>query len=246
VTLADRLLEVARSDERAVAFTVVEGERAGEKLLVLLDRDEVDGSGPDGLAERAPEIRRNGIVEHEGLQVYAEVYGPPPRLVVIGAVDTGEALCAAARAIGWRTICIDARGKFATADRIPSADEIVVAWPDDALERIRPDRDTAIVVLTHEERFDLPALQAALTSDAFYVGALGSRKAQTRRRERLLEAGVPEEALERLHGPCGLDVGAVTPAETAVSILAEALAVLAGRPGGPLQAASGRIHAETR
>jgi xanthine dehydrogenase accessory factor len=246
VTVAERLLEVAHSEERAVLFTVLEGPQPGAKLLVLLDRDgETVGEAPAELAVLAPEIRRNGQHEHAGVKVFAEVYGPPPRLVVVGAVDTAEALCAAAKLIGWHTICIDARSRFATRERIPSADELIVEWPDEALAKIRPDHGTAIVVLTHDEKFDVPALQAALRTDAFYVGAIGSRKTQSRRRERLLEAGLTEEQFERIHGPSGLDLGADSPAETALSILAEALAVRAARPGTPLKTAPGRIHVET-
>jgi xanthine dehydrogenase accessory factor len=189
-------------------------------------------------------VRRSGLLEHEGLKVFAEVYGPPPRLVVVGAVDTGEALCAAAKRVGWRTICVDARAQYATPERVPSADEIVVDWPEPAFAQIRPDRDTAVVVLTHDDKFDIPALAVALRTDAFYVGALGSRRAQAKRRERLLEAGVTEEQLHRLRGPAGLDIGAESPAETAVSILGEALALRAGRLGGPLREAAGRIHVE--
>jgi xanthine dehydrogenase accessory factor len=244
VTLADRVLQVAESDERAVLFTVVEGERAGAKLLVLLDSGESVGDALPGLEALAPGVRRTGIVESEGVRVFAEVFGPPPRLVVVGAVDTAEVLCAAAKLIGWHTICIDARAKFATPDRIPSADELVVEWPDAAFERIRPDHDTAVVVLTHDDKFDVPALKAALATEAFYVGAIGARRTQARRRERLLEAGLSETELERVHGPSGLDLGADTPAETALSILAEALAVRAGRPGTPLETAPGRIHVE--
>jgi xanthine dehydrogenase accessory factor len=244
VSVAERLLELAHSDERAVLFTVVEGGRPGAKLLVLLDRDEMVGDAPASLATLAPEIRRSGVLEHEGALVFAEIYGPPPRLVVVGAVDTGEALCAAAKLLGWHTVCIDARAQFATRDRIPSADELVVAWPDVALERIRPDHGTAIVVLTHDLKFDVPALQAALGTDAFYVAAIGSRKTQAARREELLAAGLDEAELARIHGPAGLDLGADTPAETAVSILSEALAVRAGRDGTPLKTASHRIHVE--
>lgn len=244
MTLTDRLLELARSDERAVLFTVLEGERAGTKLLVLLDRGEVVGDDPVGLAPLAPELRRNGQLEYAGVAVFAEVFGPPPRLVVVGAVDTGEALCAAAKAIGWHTICVDARAKYATRDRMPSADELLVEWPDKAFVQIRPDRDTAVVVLTHDEKFDIPALAAALRTDAFYVGALGSRRAQEKRRERLVEEGLSDMELARLRGPAGLDIGAETPAETAVSILAEAMALRAGRLGGPLREAAGRIHVE--
>src|SRR5581483_8607468 len=122
LTLSDRLLELAHTDERAVLFTVGEGEPIGAKLLVLPDRGEVLGDAPRELEALVPEIRRNGVLEHAGLKIYAEVYGPPPRLVVVGAVDTAEALCAAAKAIGWHTICVDARSRFATKERIPSAD----------------------------------------------------------------------------------------------------------------------------
>jgi xanthine dehydrogenase accessory factor len=244
LSLSDRLLELAHTDERAVLFTIVEGERAGEKLLVLPERGELLGDAPAELAELAPEIRRNGVLEYAGMKVYAELYGPPPRLVVVGAVDTAEALCEAARAIGWHTICVDARSRFATKERIPSADELVVEWPAEALERIAPDRDTAIVVLTHDEKFDVPALTAALKTDAFYIGAIGARRTQERRRARLLEVGVAEDDFERIHGPAGLDVGAESPAATAVSILTEALAVRANRSGRPLRTAETRIHVE--
>ena len=245
MTLTDELLALAHGDERAVLFTVIDGDRElGRRLLVLLDRGEVIGDDPLGLAALAVEQRRSGVVEHEGLRIFAEVFGPAPRLVVIGAVDTGEALCAAAKRVGWHTICVDARAQYATAERMPSADEIVVDWPEPAFERIAPDRDTAVVVLTHDDKFDIPALAVALRSEAFYVGALGSRRAQSKRRERLLEAGVSESQLERLRGPAGLDIGAESPAETAISILGEALALRAGRLGGPLREAPGRIHVE--
>ncbi len=183
-------------------------------------------------------------VSPDGRRVFADVHGPPPRLLVFGAVDTAEALCRAAKAIGWRTIVADARGKFATAERIPSADEIVVAWPEEAIAQVQPDHQTAVVVLTHDDKFDVPAIAGALETEAFYIGALGSRRNQEKRRERLLAAGVDDSELERVSGPCGLDVGAETPAETAISILAEILAVRAGRPGGRLREAKGRIHVE--
>jgi xanthine dehydrogenase accessory factor len=109
---------------------------------------------------------------------------------------------------------------------------------------VGPASDTAVVVLTHDDKFDIPAIKGALETEAFYVGALGSRRNQARRRERLLDAGVPEEALERISGPCGLDIGAATPAETALSIMGEILAIRAGRAGGPLREGSQRIHVE--
>lgn len=244
MSVGARLLEVALGEERAVLFTVLDGPRAGARLLVSLEGSESVGDASLALAALAPEVRLTGVREHEGLQVFAEVYGPPPRLVVVGAVDTAEELCAAAGKLGWRTICVDARARFATAERIPSADEIVVAWPKEALAQIKPDANTAVVVLTHDEKFDLPALEAALRTDAFYVGAIGSRRTQSRRRARLLEDGMTEAELARIYGPAGLDLGADSPAETAVSILAEAVAARSGRSGTSLRTAAGRIHVE--
>jgi xanthine dehydrogenase accessory factor len=174
------------------------------------------------------------------------VFGPPPRLLVYGAVDTADALCAAARGIGWHTIAADARARFATPERLPNAHEVIVAWPEETLAQVQPDHATAIVVLTHDDKFDVPMLVGALSTDAFYVGAIGSRRNQERRRERLLEAGLEEAALERISGPAGLDIGAHSPAETGLSILAEIMAVRAGRDGGRLRESSGRIHAEIR
>jgi xanthine dehydrogenase accessory factor len=246
VTLVGRLAALAASGERAVLFTVVAGDGVGTKLLVVEGGDVV-GDGPPGLADAAAEVQRGGrnrLLELDGRQVFAEVYSTPPRLFAYGAVDTAEALCRAAGLLGWTTVVADARASFATRERIPSADELIVAWPEDALARVAPDHQTAIVVLTHDDKFDEPALAGALATEAFYIGALGSRRNQERRRERLLEAGVDAPALERIHGPCGLDVGAETQAETAMSILAEILAARAGRRGGPLRAATQRIHVE--
>jgi xanthine dehydrogenase accessory factor len=210
-----------------VTLTVLEGERAGERRVVPLD---------------AIERGSSRVIELEGETVFADVVAPPPRLVVVGATDAAEELCRAAKALGWRTAVADPRPALLTRERLPTPDELVTAWPDEALERLAPGADTAVVVLTHEERLDVPALTSALRSEAFYVGAIGSRRTQDRRRERLLEAGLGEEELERLSGPAGLDLGAHTPAETAVSILAEVLAVREGRSGGRLVERSGPIH----
>ena len=245
MSVGDRLLELAHTDERAVLFTVIDGPQPGARLLVLLDRDgETVGDAPVTLAALAPEIRRNGMHEVEGLRVFAEVYGPPPRLVIVGAVDTAEALCSQAGLLGWHTICIDPRAVLATRDRIPSADELIVEWPEEALARIAPDHNTAVITLTHDEKFDVPTLKAALRTDAFYVGAIGSRRTQAKRRERLVEEGVTDDELAQIYGPAGLDIGADTPAEQAVSMLSEALAIRAGRGGTPLKTAPGRIHVE--
>ena len=223
----------ALGDRRAVVFTDLDD---GSQRLAV-----------EGDDSRADELLRGGhsrIVELDGRRVFADVLGPPPRLLVFGAVDTGEELCRAAKVLGWRTIVADARGRFATRERMPSADELLVLWPDEALEQVRPDHATAVVVLTHDDKFDIPAIVGSLATEAFYLGAIGSRRNQERRRALLVEAGVSEEELERLHGPAGLDLGAHTPAETALSILAEILAVRAGRPGGALRQSTQRIHAE--
>jgi xanthine dehydrogenase accessory factor len=234
--LIDRLTRIADDGSRAVLYTTLDGDGVGARRLV----EEPDA---DELTRDLLRGARSQVLELEGQKVFAEVFAPPPRLLVIGAVDTAEALCHAAGLVGWRTIVADARGRFATEERVPSADEVLVAWPDEALAQVKPDYATAIVVLTHDDKFDIPALKGALETEAFYIGALGSRRNQERRRERLLEAGVPEEALERIVGPCGLDIGADSPAETALSILAEMLAVRAGREGGSLRESKGRIHA---
>ena len=233
VGLLDELATVARDERRAVFFVDLDD---GSQRLVL-----------DGDNDVADELIRSGhskVVELHGRRVFADVFGPPPRLFVYGAVDTADALCAAAKAIGWRTIVGDARGRFATRERLPHADEILVAWPDEALAQVAPDHTTAILVLTHDDKFDLPLLTGALQTEAYYIGALGSRRNQERRRELLLEAGVDEADLDRISGPAGLDIGAHTPAETALSMLGEIMAVRAGRDGGRLRDAAGRIHAE--
>jgi len=242
----DRFRRALAETERCVLFTVVEGEDSGKQLLVLESGETVGDAAASLAAEAGALITggRNRSVELEGARVLAEVYGPPPRLLVYGAVDLAESLCAAAHIIGWRAIVADARPRFATPERIPSADELIVAWPEEAVAQVAPDVWTAVVVLTHDEKFDVPLLQAALATEAFYVGALGSRRNQERRRERLLEAGVEASRIDDISGPCGLDIGADSQPETAISIVAEILALRAGREGGRLQQSKQRIHAE--
>ena len=248
--MIERLLRIQRDGGRAVLFTVIEGDGLGSKLLVI-EGGEALGDGPAELAVHADEIIRGGRNrtielggELPGRKVFCEVYGPPPRLLVYGAVDTAEALSGAAKLLGWTTIVADARPKFATRERIPSADELIGAWPEETFAQVKPDHATAIVVLTHDDKFDLPALELALASDAFYIGLIGGRRNPEKKRERLREAGHGEDALGRISGPCGLDLGADSVAETALSILAEALAARNGRAGGPLKETKQRIHVE--
>ena len=245
--LVSQLAGLRESGGRAVLFTVVEGDGAGAKALVVEGGETIGDGVPAAALDQFDELIRRGrnrIVEVDGGKVFAEWYGPPPHLLVYGAVDTAETLAQGAKLLGWTAIVADARATFLTPERIPSADRLIAKWPDEAIAEVAPDHQTAIVVLTHDDKFDEPALIAALDTEAFYIGALGSRRNQERRRERLLEAGVSEEKLARIQGPCGLDVGADTQAETALSILAEVLAVRAQRSGGPLRDAKQRIHAE--
>jgi xanthine dehydrogenase accessory factor len=245
--VTQRLFDVVERSERAVVFTVIAGEPLGAKAIVLEGGEQVgDGIPAEALAQSDELIRaaRNRVLELDRVRVFAEIYGPPPRLVIIGAVDTADSLCVAAKQLGWETIVADARAAFATRARIPHADRLIVKWPDEALAEIQPDHATAVVVLTHDDKFDIPALKATLATDAFYVGALGSRRNQERRRERLLEEGVDETQLGRISGPCGLDIGAESQPETALSILAEIVALRAGRSGGRLLDAKQRIHAQ--
>jgi xanthine dehydrogenase accessory factor len=224
----EELTEAERPD---VTLTVVAGEGVGERL-----------HDPE-LEQEARRRGRSHVIELDDRTILADVDAPPPRLFVYGAVDTAEALCRAAKLLGWRTIVADARASFATPERIPSADELLLAWPDEAMAQARLDLGTAVVVLTHDDKFDLPMIRGALASDAFYVGWIGSRRNQERRRGLLRDEGMTDDELARISGPSGLDIGAGTPSETAVSILAEILAVRTGRAGGRLRDAETRIHA---
>jgi xanthine dehydrogenase accessory factor len=241
----------AREEGRAALVTVVEPpERAGAAMLVLPDGS-TDGSLGDAtldaraaaLGEELMWAERSELREESGVTLFVDATAPAPRLVVFGAVDFAGALCRLARTSGWRPYVVDPRARFATPERFPDAEEVVAAWPEEAFERIGGiDRATYVAVLTHDPKLDDAALSIALRSDAAYVGAMGSRRAQARRRERLLALGLSDEEIGRLAAPIGLDLGALTPEETALSIMAEVVAVRNGREGGRLTGASGRIH----
>jgi xanthine dehydrogenase accessory factor len=170
-----------------------------------------------------------GVLESTGLHddgVFAEVVEGPLRVVIFGAAAAAEPLCAYGKQLGWRTTVVDARPALATPERVPSADEIVQAWPDQAADRI--DERTVVVTLSHEERLDIPAIAEALRRKARYVGAIGAKRTQERRRAALLEQGFSEEDLARIHGPAGLDLGGRDPAQVALAIAAEIVAVTSG------------------
>jgi xanthine dehydrogenase accessory factor len=241
-----RFEEVARAGGRAAEVTVLEGASPGAKLLV-----EADGarSGTLGSPELDDEAARmaDELVWAETSErrdsLFVDVVAPSPRLIVFGAVDIAASLCTLARAAGWRPYVIDPRARFATAERFPDAVEVIAAWPEEAVARLGGiDPATSIVVLTHDPKLDDAALLLALGSTARFIGAMGSRRAQAKRRERLVAAGITDEEMERISAPVGLDLGAIAREETALSILAEIVAVRHGRGGGRLAESKGRIH----
>jgi xanthine dehydrogenase accessory factor len=235
--------------ERAALVTVVAGApharllvRPDQSVEGTLGNSELDAAAV-ALAEQLMWAERSERREVGDVSLFVDVTAPPPRLIMFGAVDFAAALARMARAAGWRPYVIDPRGRFATRERFPEAEEIVVAWPEEAFARIGGiDRATYIAVLTHDPKLDDAALEIAVRSEAAYVGAMGSRRAQEKRRERLLERGLTEDELARVAAPIGLDLGGLTAEETALSIMSEVVAVRNGRSGGRLSNASGRIH----
>lgn len=177
--------------------------------------------------ERQLRMGKSGMVEADGASYFLTVQAPHPRVVVTGAVHISQAMAPMAKTLDLDLVVIDPRTAFATPERFPQT-ELLAEWPEEAIGRIGLDGYTAFVALTHDPKIDDPGLEAALRSDCFYVGALGSRKTHAKRVERLTAAGFDAAAIERIHAPIGLDIGAVSPAEIALAILAEIIATLRG------------------
>jgi xanthine dehydrogenase accessory factor len=242
--------DLARTDGRGALVTVMKGSNPGARLLVRPDGSTAGSLGDEALeraaAAHADELmwaERSEPREEGDVLLFVDVVFPAPRLVVFGAIDFAAQLCTLARTSGWRPYVVDPRGFFARRERFPDAEEVVVGWPEQAFERLGGiDRAMAIAVLTHDPKLDDAALEIALRSPAAYVGAMGSHRAQAKRRDRLLAKGLTNEELERLSAPIGLDLGALTPEETALSIMSEIVALRRGRDGGRLAHAGGRIH----
>jgi xanthine dehydrogenase accessory factor len=210
--------------------------RAGVVVTRLADGDqrfvEADALGADLLAaeiEAALRMGKSGAVTAAGEDYFLTVQAPSPRLTLIGAVHISQALAPMARIAGLDVTIIDPRTAFATPERFPET-PVLAQWPDEALAAQPLDRFTAICLLTHDPKIDDPALTVALKADCFYIGALGSRKTHAKRMERMRALGFDETALARIHAPIGLDIGAVSPAEIAVSILGEIVASLRKKP----------------
>ncbi|MPZ65770.1 MAG: XshC-Cox1 family protein [Pseudonocardiaceae bacterium] len=254
---------VASEEPVAVATVVAhpEPERLGLRLVIWPDRhvgslgssradeavlDDARGllaAGRTMTLHYGPEGQRRG----EGMDVFVNSFGPPPRMLVFGAIDFASAMARMGSFLGYRVTVCDARTVFATRSRFPDADEVIVDWPHRYLaaeaEAGRIDSRTVVTVLTHDPKFDVPVLQEALRRDLAYVGAMGSRRTHEDRLERLREVGMTSEELATLHSPIGLDLGARTPEETAVSIAAELIQLLWGGRGSRLSDGEGPIHA---
>jgi xanthine dehydrogenase accessory factor len=220
---------VARN-EAAALVTVLAGEHVGKKALVFEgDRPSVlytsgDAALDPALAATARAILARGTAERStvgGVDVFVQSFFPPPVLYVVGAVHPAAELCQAGKLLGFRVVVCDPRSPFATPERLPMADEIVREWPDAYLSRQALGPRDAVCILTHDVKFDVPALRVVLASPAGYVGAMGSRRTHSRRVERLREEGVSEQSLARVSAPIGLDIGAESPAEIAIAIVAE-------------------------
>jgi xanthine dehydrogenase accessory factor len=255
----EAVADARAGDEPVALATLLEGEAAGAKMAVLADRvvgtlgvtDLLDSSvtrdARGQLDEGLSRIRRygaDGAVMGADLPVYIQAFSTRPRMIIFGAIDFSAEMAKLATGVGYKVTICDARGPFIQSPRFAEHAEVAVEWPDSYLEdKTLGDRDV-VLVFTHDAKFDEPALIGALATGAGFVGALGSRRTQDRRVERLREAGVDEQAMARIHAPCGLDVGARTPAETAVSILAEVIAVRSGRSGESLRETDGPIHAQ--
>ena len=262
--MTDSLYDAWRSaidDHRPVALaTVVEGPGTGGKLLAgegvatmgtlgnvdldrVVERDAVGeiASGTSGVRHYGA----NGEAREDTVSVFIETFAPPPQMLIFGAVDFTAALVRVAKVLGYRVTVCDAREVFATTRRFPQADEVVVDWPHRHLakvgERLGP-RDV-VCVLTHDHKFDVPAILAALQTDVGYLGAMGSRRTGAERLDRLEADGADMDAVRaRLHAPIGLDLGGRTPEETAVAICAEIITARTGRPAASLSATAGPIH----
>ncbi len=257
--LLARLHAALEEGSPVAVATVIAGPEGsfGGKMLVSPD-DHVGGAGNEDLDRAIVEAAR-GLLEGgrtdtvhfgprgqrrmEDVAVFVQSFAPPPRMYVFGAIDFASAVARVGKFMGYRVTVCDARPLFATRERFPSADEVVVSWPDDFLKTAPVYKRTVICVLTHDPKFDVPVLLRALETPTGYIGAMGSRRTHNNRTARLKEEGVDDEQLARISSPIGLDIGARTPEETAIAIAAEIVALRTGHSGGRLAERSGPIHA---
>ncbi|MBI3742186.1 MAG: XdhC family protein, partial [Chloroflexi bacterium] len=213
-------------------------QNVGAKILVYADGATRGDLGDAALNARvsrdAQELMRAEMSEnraYDDAEIFIEVFAPKPKLVIIGGVHTAISLTQFAQALGFRVTIVDGRGRFANRERFPTADEIIVAWPDEALAQMKIDSSTYVAILTHDPKFDIPALKTLATMQPRYIGSMGSRETRAQHFAELRAQEVAEEFLARVYGPIGLDLGARSPEEMALAILAEIVAVRYGRSG---------------
>lgn len=259
-SVREEVIQATRSQEASVIATIIDGAGTGTAFAIRRDgsirgplgagtlasndssrsgeftavRDRIAQAAGDALRERVSRPVTILGPHESSITVMLEVYGQPPKLVIFGGVHVAQGLTRLARLFGYRTYVADGRTAWLTRERFPDADELVLAWPEEAFARIGLDADTYVVLLSHDPKFDEPAMECALRSPARYIGAIGSRKTQQKRRERLRAAGFSDKDLARLRGPIGLDLGGRQPLETALAILAEITAVRYGGSGIPM------------
>ncbi len=259
MSIYDALRDALRGQEPVALATVVEGPHLGAKLLVRPGREPQGTLGDEGLdrvvaRDALGELEagltstrhygEHGEARERAVSVFIESFVLPPRMIIFGAVDFTAALTRIAKVLGYRVTVCDARAVFATVQRFPMADEVVNDWPDRYLAKVAEElgpRD-AVCVLTHDHKFDVPAIAAAVKTNVGYLGAMGSRRTHDGRKERLREAGLNDDEIARVMSPIGLDIGARTPEETAVSICAEIIANRTGRRAQSLRDTAGPIH----
>lgn len=245
----DTLQRCVEEERPVVAATVIGGlEPIGGRMLVYEDGSTEGGLGDaelDASARRealaalergAARRTRHELADGRAVDVFLDVYPSPPTLLIFGGVHIGVPLARFAKQMGFRVRVVDARGRFANAERFPDADEIAICYADEYLARARVDGSTYVVVLSHDPKLDDPALIDVLRRPARYIGAIGSRTTNEKRRARLREAGLSDELIARIHAPIGLDIGAETPEEIALAIMAEMIAAKNGRDVRPLPA----------
>jgi len=259
VSRYEELRDALRAGEPVALATVVEGPHLGAKLLVKPDGGFSGSLGDENLDRVVARDARgeleagltstrhygaHGEARERDVSVFIESFALPPRMIIFGAVDFTAALAKVAKVLGYRVTVCDARAVFATMLRFPMADEVINDWPDRYLAKVGDElgpRD-AICVLTHDHKFDVPAIAAAVKTSVGYLGAMGSRRTHDQRTVRLRDAGLTEIEIARVMSPVGLDIGARTPEETAVAICAEVIALRTGRRAQSLRDTAGPIH----
>ena len=256
-----RIADAVGADVPIALAIGLDGPALGRERLVSGDDDAYGSMGNEGLDHavsgeaRALLAAGDTVIRSFGdegqpvgtdVRVFIRSFAPKPNMYIFGAIDFSRAMVHVGKDLGYRVSVIDARPIFATRQRFPHADDVIVEWPDEFLSRAPIDERTALVILTHDAKFDIPLLQVALRTQAGYIGAMGSRRTHAERVEQLRAAGVTADDLARIHAPIGLDIGARTPEETAISIAAEIIAMRSGRSGGSLSKGTEPVHGTPR